>query len=221
MKFVFASLISGRNVNFANADEEIPTVGDHGRSTGKLPHGGRFLKTHEPYWREYGRSIYLLRDPRDVAISYRRYLEGFQVKFDSMDEFLDQFQRGRVGGYGSWLDHVNGWFNAKSQGTPILPLFYEELVADPQRHVTEAASFVGIEVTDSTVADAIEGNSVDRMRKKESDSASYFANSGWSNSSVSFIGKADSGGWKEQLSASSLERLKPACERYAELLAEN
>ncbi|MCB0862225.1 MAG: sulfotransferase domain-containing protein [Solirubrobacterales bacterium] len=218
MKFVFADLVSRREISFSNADEVIPTVGEHASKRGDLRDGGRLLKTHEPFRGEYRRAIYILRDPRDVALSYQRYFEGFGVSFESTDEFATKFMAGLVGSYGSWMDHVESWFEARSRGAEILPLFYESLIRDPESLVAEAASFAGVETTAPEIARAVARNSAERMRQKEAESASYFSDVGWNNRSVSFVGQASSGGWKGQLSSRTLERLQPASTRYAELL---
>lgn len=167
MKFVFADLVSHREISFNNADEVIPTVGEHASKRGDLRDGGRLLKTHEPFRGEYRRAIYILRDPRDVALSYQRYFEGFGISFGSTDEFAKKFMAGLVGSYGSWMDHLESWFKARAEGAEIMPLFYENLISDPVSLVAEASSFVGVETTAAEVARAVERNSAERMRQKD------------------------------------------------------
>ena len=56
-------------------NEHAVSIGRHRSSAASLPGGGRLIKTHEPYNHRYSRSIHLVRDPRDVAISYWSFMQ--------------------------------------------------------------------------------------------------------------------------------------------------
>lgn len=216
VKFVLADLVAGRDLGFQETEDLVPTVGEHRRCASYLPGGGRIVKTHEPIRPEYRRSIYLIRDPRDVALSYVRWLSGFGVEYESLDEFLRQFMRGRVGGYGSWLRHAQGWIEAGPKHE-VLPLRYEDLKADPIRQLSRAAAFCGLPADMDRIELAAGRNSADRMRQKESLETGYFEEAGWRNNEVSFVGQASSGGWRDQLSKTQLEILAPATYYYLRL----
>jgi len=72
----------------------------------------RVLKSHECFDPRYHRVIYIVRDPRDVAVSF--YFHNLKVRVIpdgySMDEFVNRFIAANVLDYrdrvGCWQDHV-------------------------------------------------------------------------------------------------------------------
>ena len=72
----------------------------------------------------------MIRNPKDQAVSYyhfhetAKYLGG--VKWD-WDEFVQLYLRGDLV-YGSWFQHVKGWFQlAEDHPDRVLVILYEEL----------------------------------------------------------------------------------------------
>src|SRR5450631_2425305 len=78
-------------VTFANVERRVPTIyAWPDRALRSLP---RILKSHECFDPRYPRVIYILRDPRDVAVSLYFYLLNMRVLSDvySMDDFVARF----------------------------------------------------------------------------------------------------------------------------------
>ena len=112
VKFLLLESITGRDLTFPESDEMMPYVGDHHSAPNVLPDGGRLLKTHEWYRQQYGRSIYLVRDPRDVVLSEYKYLAGRGKYTRGFDRFVEEFVGGTATGLGFWGDHVLSWLEA-------------------------------------------------------------------------------------------------------------
>jgi hypothetical protein len=164
-KLMLAELLAGSaEVNSRSKEWLVPAVGEHLQSPRLLPGGGRLIKTHEPYCRAYGRSIYLVRDVRDVAVSFRelRIREGFDE--DSFKDFLVRFARGAVGGYGSWQEHVASWLAVADVGSDILVVRYEELVKDPAIKLGEMARFLGVSADEAHLREIVGNNPVGKVR---------------------------------------------------------
>jgi len=68
MRFLLWELISGQTADFGPVETAIPYIGSH-RVPALLPNGGQAFKTHEQYRVQYQRAVYLVSDPRDVAVS--------------------------------------------------------------------------------------------------------------------------------------------------------
>jgi hypothetical protein len=97
------------------------------------------VKTHE---RPHGRSpaIYIIRDGRAAASSYRHYLEDFQRSVFTLEEVI------RGAGGGTWSDHVKAWMGGRA---PTLLVRYEYLSQAPATVMTDAAKFLGVPITGS------------------------------------------------------------------------
>ncbi len=97
----------------------------------------RVIKTHEMYQPGFPRSIYMIRDGRDVMVSY--YF--FRKRFHSFKgNFLD-FLVMSPSPASEWADHVESWLSAKD--ADILFLRYENLLTNPLEAVTAALDFLG------------------------------------------------------------------------------
>lgn len=217
LRFVLADLATGDTSGFQDADRLIPYVGEHREMAGQLPGGLRLIKTHEPYRKDYRRAAFLIRDPRDVALSYWKWLAGFGVEYSSLDIFLDQFMKGKIGGYGSWLDHSSGWIEAAAGNSEIVVVKYEDLRKDTVGEMGRLAHVAGIDATDERVEQAVLRNSSDRMHKKATGESAYLSGLGWQDASVRFVGTATAKGWRDVLNEQQLEILEPASKFYLDL----
>jgi hypothetical protein len=167
-RFTLFEILTGRSAGFDKVNTGIPGVGRHQTALSLFPGGRRLIGTHEQYRSEYKRAIYLVRDPRDVALSefaYTRALDFFRGDFD---EFLEIFLRGRISGFGPWPKHVTSWLDSPIAGTEgLLLVRYEDLRQHPFEEFTRILSFLGIDVGAQRIHEAIDNNNLDRMREKE------------------------------------------------------
>jgi hypothetical protein len=166
-KFMLAELLTGSEADFVSIEGVVPMVGRHRQAPRLLPDGGRLIKTHEPYQREYRRALYLVRDVRDVALSLQRFraMQGFAV--ESREEFLTSFIRGEVTGYGSWQAHVKSWLAAADSSSNILVVQYERLIDDTVTQLRVIVQFLGISVDEARLRATVENNQPARMRRRK------------------------------------------------------
>lgn len=126
-----------------------------------------FFKSHEVYHPAYSQVVYLVRDPRDVAVSYYNY----QIKTGqigtrvTIEQYVEQFVHRGCSSYGRWSNHVMGWVPLLGSENFKL-LKYEDLTRDPCKEVNEILFFAGISSSDEDVAWSVEKNSIDKMRVK-------------------------------------------------------
>jgi len=127
----------------------------------------RVFKSHLPYrWLPRGaRYVYIVRDGRDVAVSYYHFYRSHLRYTGSFDAFFDRFARGDVQ-YGSWFKHVAGW--ESQRGNPgVLIVGYEELKADPRRGVERLAEFCGLDLPPTRLGEIVERCSFEQMKRHE------------------------------------------------------
>jgi hypothetical protein len=155
----------GTEMDFSNQSRFLPAVGRHGKAPAVPGVGGRLLRTHERWRPSYARGIYLVRHVADVAVSYHRWLEWLGVPGVGFDEFLPEFLKGHVDGWGPWQRHVSSWLDARPSAVHIVR--FEDLRSDTEAVLAGTLRFIGAQVSASTLARAAENNSIERMREKE------------------------------------------------------
>src|SRR3954465_10432280 len=112
LRFILVELLVGQSSGFKNVNQLSPDVGEHFSANALLPGAGRLIKTHELYLDSYEKAIYLVRDPRDVAISEYAYQKALGVRSGNFEHFLNDFLRKGVNPFGLWTKHVNSWLEA-------------------------------------------------------------------------------------------------------------
>lgn len=208
LKFMVAHLLTGEEVGFDRSEELVPPVGMHAGAPRMAPSGGRVIKSHEPYRRLHGRAygdvVYLVRDGRDVAVSY--YFHQIRRDFfaGGFSEFLTHFLRGEVEGYGAWHEHVESWL-ARPGVARTLVVRYEDLLADTAAELARVAAFLGARPDDATLRAVVESNTATRMRSKEDDSALLARRK---RNDVPFVRRAAAGQWSESFDDDDLERFE-------------
>jgi hypothetical protein len=203
LRFMLLEILTGYSSTFTSVNQLLPAVGEHHNAVPLLPQAGRLIKTHEAYRREYKKAVYLLRDPRDVALSEYAY-EGGLGRYDKgFDHFLQSFVRGRVNGYGSWQHHVNSWLDAESAGqVNLLVVRFEDLRRNPEETMSTIFDFAGVKVSRQSIRIAVENNTLEQMKKKE-DSAPQMAKAG-----ARFVRSGAVAGWIGRLTEPQLELLE-------------
>uniref|UniRef100_A0ABM5FZ08 Sulfotransferase n=1 Tax=Pogona vitticeps TaxID=103695 RepID=A0ABM5FZ08_9SAUR len=101
----------------------------------------RTLKTHLPvqlvppsFWEQNCKMIYVARNGKDNLVSYYHFHRMHQMMPEpgTWEEFFEKFIAGKVL-WGSWYDHVKGWWEAKNNYR-ILYLFYEDIKEQPDQY---------------------------------------------------------------------------------------
>lgn len=208
LRMLLSSLVAGQIDSFDDLPRYVPELEVLGRMKDayRHPSGGRMVKTHEQWTARYCRGVYVVRDCRDVAVSY--YWHQLRTgQFDSeFNDFFKEFLRGRVDGYGRWDRHISSWLDAASAAREqFLVIRYEDMLQDTEHVLEKAAKFVGLDVTSLDVASAVVENSPERMRLKEMDAKSV-PRSG--KIEVPFVRNSKAGSWQSMMSADQEKALK-------------
>ncbi len=200
-------------VNFAELESRIPEiyfVPDRTLRTFPRP---RMIKSHECFDPRYPKIIYIVRDPRDVLISYYEYqLKRRVIRDDfSLEEFLPLFMHSTIEPkMGSWRDHVVSWIATRGGQENFLLLRYEEMLANTQSEATKIATFLGVDSDPEKIARAVELSSADRMRKLEREQAGQWSATKKTRQDKPFVRKAAAGGWKSTLSEQCVKQIESA-----------
>lgn len=148
---MLGDLLTGRPHDRTAIEGVVPNAGFHRRVPALLPNGRRLIKSHEPYRREYRRAIYLVRDIREVALSYFAADRAHGRHRPTFDSFVESLERGRIDGVGSWQNHVSSWLHAYDEGKEILLVRYEDALADTGGTLMRIADFLGLRPTQEEI----------------------------------------------------------------------
>lgn len=122
-----------------------------------------FFKSHYPPRPDYRRVIYLIRDGRDVMVSYFHYIKA--MRGQDVD-FLNVVQGDKVLWPYKWHEHVEGWL-ANPYGADIVTIKYEDLKRDTVHELRRLCEFAGFKRDESFLKLIAEKASFNSMRQKE------------------------------------------------------
>lgn len=178
LTFMLTFLLTGKEGDHDASDRIVAPVGAHDRAPVLLGDSGRLVRSHEPYaplyGRAYSRVVYLVRDGRDVAVSYYHHAVREGLFDGPFSPFLEMFLEGKVDGYGRWRDHIESWLASPLLGREqLLVVRYEDLVARTFEELSAVSAFLDIAATPELLREAIERHTVERMRELEARSARH------------------------------------------------
>jgi hypothetical protein len=115
-------------------------------------------------------AIYVVRDPRDVALSYAYHYKmapGMAVMAlcTSSAHNIKQEALGMTELLMSWGEHVQGWTSLK--GCPMLVLRYEDMLADPADGVRAIGKFLDKPLSDEQVDAIVAATAFDQLKGQE------------------------------------------------------
>lgn len=156
-------------------------------------------------------AVYLIRDPRDVAISWAAF-KGKSIDW-AIGFLADPHAHiGRRNGkfrstlpetLGSWSDHVRSWLDVAPFG--VVTVRYEDLLADTAGQLAVILAAMGKSLGPDAIARAVEGSRFERLAGEEQ--ANGFALRPASSERFFRVGRA--GSWRKVLSpaqAATIER---------------
>jgi hypothetical protein len=213
VRFLLANLIyPNETVGFSNINRLLPAPGVLSKRFLKSLPRPRILKSHEPFDVRFKKVIYLVRDPRDVAVSeYHFDLKKRYIEADvTLEQFVKRFIAGATCSYGSWWEHTASWIATRHGNPSFLLVRYEDLLSDSIGVTAKIAEFLGIQADRERLLAAVERSSADRMRKLEKQDADQWTGTKNTRKEIPFVRAAKSGGWKEALPAHCVEEIEVA-----------
>jgi len=139
----------------------VPDV--HARSFYRRYQTPMFFKSHHLPRPEYRRVVYLLRDGRDVMVSFVHHLRALHG--DNVD-FLDMVKNNTYMDFGPWQAHVEQWLS-NPYHADLIVIKYEELHADPLDALRRFCIHAQLDRSDELLTRAITGSSFNNMRDRE------------------------------------------------------
>jgi hypothetical protein len=213
-RFLICNLINQDDpVTFAGLESRIPEIYDvPDRILRRFPRP-RIIKSHESFDPRYRKVIYIVRDPRDVAMSYYEFQLKRRVVSEActLEEFIPRFMESEFEPKtGCWGDHVLSWIATRLGRDSFLLLRYEEMTKRTHQQAARIASFLGVDSSPARVARAVELSSSERMRRLENEQSGQWKETRKTRQDKPFVGKAVAGGWRSALPEHSLIQIETA-----------
>jgi hypothetical protein len=214
-RFLLANLLHPQEeVTFASIENQVPDSEAQSRVHLKRIPRPRFIKSHQYFHPRYRKVVYIVRDPRDVALSYYDFHRKNRQIEDAypLASFISNFVAGRMisASWGTWRENVGSWISARG-GTPAFVLFrYEDMLADTLHQTARLAEFLGIKPASAVLQRAIERSAADHMRELEQTQGGQWVSTKGKRTDIPFVRAATSGAWKTKMPEHSVAEIEAA-----------
>ncbi|XP_076597652.1 cytosolic sulfotransferase 3-like isoform X2 [Chaetodon auriga] len=192
-------------------EKTILPVGSGVDQANNLPTSPRLIKTHLPvqlvpksFWEQNCRVVYVARNAKDNVVSYFHFdrMTMTQPEPGDWSSYLQRFMKGKMV-FGSWYDHVNGWWKKKQAYSNLHYMFYEDMVEDTGREIDKLCSFLGLSPSVEEKKQITDGVQFDNMKKN--DMVNYSTSTAMNFKISPFMRKGKVGDWKNHFTVAQNE----------------
>ena len=212
-RFLIGNLVAGgAPVDWSSIERQVPDIYlNQDPQLRSLPRP-RYLKSHEAYRPDYRRVIFIVRDPRDVALSYFHFQKKSKVLpvEASLAEFLPSFLSGQIATFGSWGENVGSWLGARRGSAGFLAVRYEDLLENAEAQLARVAEMLNLPADNGQLRRAVENSRADRMRDLERSQRGQHTYLKSSREDIPFVRAAKSGQWQTELSPEAARQIEAA-----------
>jgi len=213
VRFLIANLLyPEKHPDFANINELIPDNQAYSkRGLNRLPRP-RILKSQQYFDPRYPKVVYLVRDPRDVALAGYHFRIKQRVYADDhpLADHVSYFLGNDGHPNGTWFDHVASWYFTRRNDPGFLLVRYESLHSQPLIEVERIAKFLGAPADPARLTFAIEQSTAQKMRALEKTQAHVFSSTRETRPDLPYIRVAKAGGWRTSLPRACVARIESA-----------
>jgi hypothetical protein len=197
-RFLIANLIAnGEPVDWSSIERQVPDIYLNQDAALRALPRPRYLKSHEAYRPDYRRVVLIVRDPRDVAVSYYRFLQkSHYLPVDApLADFMTLFFEGQFDSYGSWGENVGSWLGARRNTSGFIVVRYEDLLENAEAQLAQIAEMLHLHADNGQLRRAVENSRADRMRELEQSQRGQHKYLKSSREDIPFVRAAKSGQW--------------------------
>jgi hypothetical protein len=221
LRFLVANITSGGvPVDFSTIEQHVPDIYVCKRARLESYPKRQVFKSHECYRPSYERVVYLVRDPRDIAVSFWWYYRKTNYCAPDIDlpTFVHEFVNGNIKPqYGTWAQNVAPWSAAANHLPNVFLLKYEALKADTKDRLEAVCDHLKLNYEDGDIEAAVAASTFDRMAALEKQQSHLWATTKSTDASMPFIRGGASGNWKTDLASTEIELIE---DRWGSLLDE-
>jgi len=212
-RFLIGNLISPNEpADFSNINQLIPDPEAMSKRAMNRAPRPRIIKSHQYFDPRYKKVIYIVRDPRDVAVSQYHFHRKRRLIGDDypIERFVTRFVAGETSIYGSWGENIASWLCTRYGAPSFLLLRYEDMLGDTLTELGKIAAFLNQSASPERLAQVAQRSSAEQMRKLEKDQALLWSSTKSTRQDVPFVREARAGGWSTNLPAVAIAELENA-----------
>jgi hypothetical protein len=215
-RFLVGNLVSpDEPITFANLEHRVPDIYQNSNDQLLRQTRPRVLKSHEYFDPRYKNLIYIVRDPRDVAVSYYHYhIKTRRIEEEHpVDRFVARYVAGELDPFGSWGDNVGSWLGARAVTKGFLLLRYEDLLLEPARELNRIATYMELPASTERLNQIVEMSSAGTMRRMEQDQSDSWRPMTKTRKDKPFVRAAKAGIWRYELPVGAARQIEVAWKR--------
>jgi hypothetical protein len=214
-RFLVANLIHPEvKATFLNIERLVPDSEAQSSRFLKRVARPRVIKSHQYFDHRYKKVVYIVRDPRDIALSYY----DFQRKYRQIEDgyplirYVNDFVSGRLisADYGTWGANVASWISTRGTSSDFLLLRYEDMLNDTLSELRRLATFLEIKADQGWLEQIVENCSARHMRELEKTEGDRWVSTRNRRKDIPFVRAAASGGWRTSLPPESVAEIEAA-----------
>jgi hypothetical protein len=156
-----------------------------------------YFKSHHFPQKKYKKVVYLIRDGRDVMISYYHFLMAMQEKVD----FLKLVKNGHFPG--KWHEHVEFWIS-NPYAAEIMIIKYEDLKKNTAHELKRFCDFAGIERDQDFIKLVANSSVFEKLQAREKRLGQGATPSKWMEGKF-FYRRGEVGGYKNEMPQNVLD----------------
>lgn len=221
-RFEDATLLDSHLLRPNEIEQLRPTVHD---AFAQEVEADAFIKTHDAYThladgtpvlgRAAAGAIYLIRDPRDVAVSLAHFwacpLEVAIAFLNNPEGCLNGNPAQTAQKVNGWSGHARSWLDQTD--LPVHVARYEDLLTDTMAAFGSVLEFFGVGATDTEIARAVQYASFGELKRQEQEKG--FRET--ADNAAVFFREGRAGAWREILGAEQQKSIELA---HGELMAQ-
>ncbi|WP_196493708.1 sulfotransferase domain-containing protein [Ornithinibacillus caprae] len=204
--FLVATLLYKTKIDWSTKGKMIQNVATEPIKGLPSPH---LVWSHEGYDPTYPKVIYLVRDPRDIVISYHHHNRKYYADPRNFDDFFDAFMEGSIGPAGPWDKNVESWLDNRDKVKKgFLLIKYEDLLVNTSKNAHRIIKFLNLDRTEEEINEAVDWASFDNMKALEKKQSIHLnGNSPFVNPKMPFVREGKANKWKSVLNQNQQKQI--------------
>jgi hypothetical protein len=221
MRFLLANLLCDEEIDFVNIEDKVIDI--YKRNNKEIEENKEHLnifKSHSYFRPKFSNNkvVYIVRDPRDVVISYYNHYKKNKRREISFNDYLDLFINSNIDVFGNWGENVGSWIGAKNNSEDFLLIKYEDMLKDTFKELKKVCNFFNINASDENIKKAVEKSKFNNLKNMEERVEDKAEATKKTSKKVKFFRKGKSRQWEKELSKEHLERIQNEFSEIMKLL---